>query len=173
MGWERRQRSRIANAIRALRLVIQRVRRAAVSWPGHRQSIGPGLAILLGAGGEDDSSTAERLAAKVAELRIFKDGEGKTNRSLQDVRGAALVVSQFTLYADLSRGRRPGFTSAGDPQKAEAIYEHFAEMLRTRHGVEDVKTGSFGAEMLLEIENDGPFTLVLSSDDWATNVVSR
>lgn len=154
-----------------MRLVIQRVRRAAVSWPGHRQAIGPGLAILLGAGPNDDQKTADRLAAKVAELRIFKDGDGKTNKSLQDVKGAALVVSQFTLYADLRRGRRPGFTAAADPAKAEALYEHFATALQTQHQIADVKTGSFGAAMLVEIENDGPFTLVLSSDDWPTNVV--
>lgn len=156
-----------------MRIVLQRVRRAAVSWSDRREEIGPGLAILLGAGQDDDEQTAERLAAKVAELRVFKDGAGKTNLSLQDINGEALVVSQFTLYADISRGRRPGFTAAGDPERAERVYQHFADALRRLPGIGAVKQGSFGAEMLVEIENDGPFTLVLSSDDWATSVVKR
>jgi D-tyrosyl-tRNA(Tyr) deacylase len=134
-----------------------------------RQEIGQGLAILLGVGPDDDSKQAERLAEKVANLRIFADDGGRTNLSLIDIRGEALVVSQFTLYADTSRGRRPSFIRAGDPKQAEALYEHFADQLQTAHGIA-TKTGSFGAHMTVSIENDGPVTLALSTDDWPTSV---
>jgi D-tyrosyl-tRNA(Tyr) deacylase len=120
-------------------------------------------------GPDDDREQAERLADKVANLRIFADAEGRTNLSLRDVQGEALVVSQFTLYADTSRGRRPSFIRAGDPEQAEALYEHFAARLETTHGI-PTKKGSFGAHMTVSIENDGPVTLALSTDDWATNV---
>jgi D-tyrosyl-tRNA(Tyr) deacylase len=100
-------------------------------------------------------------------LRIFADQAGRTNRSLKDVKGEALVVSQFTLYADISRGRRPSFIRAGDPKEAEALYEHFAEELESNHGIA-TKTGSFGAHMTVSLDNDGPVTLALSSDDWPT-----
>lgn len=145
-----------------MRLVLQRVTRAAVSWESDRHEIGLGLAILVGVGPADDEPTATRLAEKVAQLRLFQDPEGKTNLSLQDVRGGALVVSQFTLYADSSRGRRPGFTGAGAPDLAERIYEHFAVALAAQ-GIE-VKTGSFGAEMDVELVNHGPFTLLIDSE---------
>src|SRR3982074_2136541 len=125
-----------------MRLVLQRVSRAAVSWDAERNEIGLGLAILVGVGPHDDEAISLRLAEKVAQLRIFEDGEGKTNRSLLDVGGEALVVSQFTLYADVSRGRRPGFTGAAAPDLAERIYEHFAAALADR-GIA-VKKGSFG-----------------------------
>src|SRR5207249_203209 len=111
-----------------------------------RRESGPGLAILLGVGPDDDRAQAERLADKVANLRIFADAEGRTNLSLKDVRGQALVVSQFTLYADTSRGRRPSFIRAGDPREAEALYEHFANELEQTHGI-PTQTGSFGAHM--------------------------
>jgi D-tyrosyl-tRNA(Tyr) deacylase len=117
----------------------------------------------------DDIKNADRLADKVANLRIFADDEGRTNRSLIDVGGEALVVSQFTLYADTSRGRRPSFIRAGDPKQAEALYEHFAEQLESAHGI-PTKKGSFGANMTVSIENDGPVTLALSTDDWPTSV---
>ena len=157
-----------------MRVVLQRVSRAAVSWrdpDGHdqRREIGPGLAILLGIGPHDAQKHAERLAEKIANLRIFADTEGRTNRSLKDINGESLVVSQFTLYADTSRGRRPSFIRAGDPKQAEALYEHFAEQLQTSHGIPTQK-GSFGAHMTVSIENDGPVTLALSTDDWPTTV---
>ncbi len=152
---------------------MQRVRAASVTWREaggleERRAIGPGLAILVGAGEASDESGAARLAARVAKLRIFSDAEGRFNLSLSDVQGEALVVSQFTLYADLSRGRRPGFTAAGDPDRASALVDHFAAQLRA-HGVH-TQTGSFGAQMLVEIANDGPVTLVMATDDWPTRV---
>ena len=145
-----------------MRLVLQRVTRASVSWESERNEIGLGLAILVGVGPADDEATASRLAEKVVQLRLFQDADGKTNRSLQDVGGGALVVSQFTLYADLSRGRRPGFTGAAVPDLAERIYQHFAAALAGQ-GIE-VKTGSFGAEMDVELVNHGPFTLLIDSE---------
>jgi D-tyrosyl-tRNA(Tyr) deacylase len=145
-----------------MRLVLQRVTRATVRWESERNEIGLGLAILVGVGPGDDEATATRLAEKVAQLRLFQDAEGKTNLSLQDVRGGALVVSQFTLYADLSRGRRPGFTGAAAPDLAERIYENFSAALAAQ-GIE-VKTGSFGAEMDVELVNHGPFTLLIDSE---------
>jgi D-aminoacyl-tRNA deacylase len=145
-----------------MRLVLQRVTRAAVSWGAERNEIGVGLAILVGVGPSDDEATAARLAVKVAQLRIFEDEEGKANRSLQDVGGEALVVSQFTLYADVSRGRRPGFTGAAPPDLADRLYRHFTGAL-SAHGI-GVKTGSFGAEMDLELVNHGPFTVLIDTD---------
>jgi D-tyrosyl-tRNA(Tyr) deacylase len=145
-----------------MRLVLQRVTSAAVSWESERNEIGLGLAILVGVGPGDDKVTATRLAEKVVQLRLFQDAEGKTNLSLQDVRGEALVVSQFTLYADLSRGRRPGFTGAAAPELAERIYGQFAAALAGQ-GIR-VKTGSFGAEMDVELVNHGPFTLLIDSE---------
>mgnify|MGYP001794239535 CR=1 FL=1 len=145
-----------------MRVVLQRVTRAAVSWDAGREEIGRGLAILVGVGPNDDEATAERLVEKVAQLRLFEDEAGKTNLSLGDIAGQALVVSQFTLYADLSRGRRPGFTGAAPPDVADRLYQHFARALAAR-GV-TVKTGSFGAEMDVELVNPGPFTLLIDTD---------
>ena len=125
--------------------------------------MGPGLLILLGVGHEDTEATAIGQATRVTELRIFADEDGRTNRSILDVGGAALVVSQFTLYADTSRGRRPGFTKAASPDLAERLYLRFAEALREA-GVADVQTGEFGAEMLVGLVNDGPFPLWLTTD---------
>jgi D-tyrosyl-tRNA(Tyr) deacylase len=125
-------------------------------------SIGPGLMILVGVGHGDDEVIADGLARRVTELRIFADLDGRTNRSIIDMGGAALVVSQFTLYADTSRGRRPGFTDAASPELAERLYLRFADGLRS-NGVADVQTGSFGAEMAVELVNDGPFTVWLDS----------
>jgi D-tyrosyl-tRNA(Tyr) deacylase len=109
-----------------------------------------------------------RLADKIVDLRVFADEAGKMNLSLVDVRGAALIVSQFTLFADMSRGRRPSLLKAGDPARAEQMYELFAQRFRER-GIE-TRTGSFGADMRVAIENDGPVTLVLSTDEWPTRV---
>ena len=126
-------------------------------------SIGPGLLVLLGVGHGDDEATTDALARRVTELRIFRDEDGRTNRSIIDTGGAALVVSQFTLYADTARGRRPGFTNAADPALAERLYLRFAAGLR-QAGIADVQTGSFGAEMAVELLNDGPFTIWLDTD---------
>jgi D-tyrosyl-tRNA(Tyr) deacylase len=146
-----------------MRVVLQRVTRAAVAWEAGKEEIGRGLAILVGVGPNDDEATAERLVEKVALLRLFEDEAGKTNLSLEDIAGQALVVSQFTLFADLSRGRRPGFTGAAPPELAERLYQHFARALAAR-GI-TVKTGSFGAEMDVELVNRGPFTLVIDTDN--------
>jgi D-aminoacyl-tRNA deacylase len=123
--------------------------------------IGPGLVVLLGVGPDDDEATADNLARRVTELRIFDDDAGRTNLSLADVGGAILVVSQFTLYADTRRGRRPGFTGAAPPDLAERLYLRFADALRLL-GV-TVATGRFGAVMAVELVNDGPFTIWLDT----------
>src|SRR5687767_14962494 len=124
--------------------------------------IGRGWLILLGVGRGDTEAAGAQLAEKVALLRCFEDAEGKTNLAAADVGAEMLVVSQFTLYADTSRGRRPGFTNAADPAVANQLYQQFAEALRVA-GVADVQTGSFGAEMAVELVNDGPFTIWLDT----------
>jgi D-aminoacyl-tRNA deacylase len=126
-------------------------------------SIDRGLVILLGVGPADTEAIADELARKAAELRIFRDDESRTNRSLLEVGGGALVVSQSTLYADTRRGRRPGFTAAAPPDLAEHLYGRFTDALRAL-GVE-VATGRFGAEMAVELVNDGPFTIWLDTAD--------
>jgi D-tyrosyl-tRNA(Tyr) deacylase len=147
-----------------VRALLQRVSRAAVRIDAETvASIGPGVLVLLGVGHGDGDAVAESLARRVTELRIFEDDDGRTNRSILDVGGAALVVSQFTLYADTSRGRRPGFTDAADPATADRLYQRFAAALR-KSGVADVQTGRFGAEMAVELVNDGPFTIWLDTD---------
>ena len=151
-----------------MRVVAQRVASGSVSWDGGDATIGRGLVLLVGAGGDDDEAAVHRLADKVIDLRVFADEAGRMNLSLVDVNGAALIVSQFTLFADLSRGRRPSLLKAGDPTRAEQLYERFVARFRER-GIE-TGTGSFGAVMRVSIENDGPVTLVLSTDDWSTRV---
>jgi D-tyrosyl-tRNA(Tyr) deacylase len=147
-----------------VRALLQRVARAAVLVEGATVGeIGPGLVILLGVGPDDTEAIADGLARRAIELRIFRDDEGRTNRSLVDIGGAALVVSQFTLYADTTRGRRPGFTGAAPPEQAERLYERFAAAIRGS-GL-TVATGSFGAEMAVELVNDGPFTIWLDTAD--------
>ena len=136
--------------------VVQRVSRARVT-PGGE--IGPGLCVLLGIAQGDTAEEAERLAGKVARLRIFQNDEGKFDRSLLDTRGAALVVSQFTLIADTAKGNRPSFSGAAPPEEAEPVYEAFAAALR-QLGVE-LATGVFGARMQVELVNDGPVTIVI------------
>jgi D-tyrosyl-tRNA(Tyr) deacylase len=126
-------------------------------------SVGAGLVVLLGVGPADAEAIGRDLARKVVELRIFRDEEGRTNRSLLDVGGSALVVSQFTLFADTRRGRRPGFTAAAPPELAERLYLVFAEELRALDVT--VATGRFGAEMEVELVNDGPFTIWLDSEE--------
>ncbi len=148
-----------------MRLLLQRVTRAAVSVDGATVArIGPGLLVFVGLASADDDALADAMARWVAELRIFADDAGRTNRSLLDVGGAALVVSQFTLLADTSRGRRPGFTRAAPAPQATSLYERFASALR-RAGVSDVQTGVFGSVMAVELVNDGPFTIWLDSAD--------
>lgn len=148
-----------------MRAVIQRVSQGRVSVEGRvLGEIGLGLVLLLGVGHGDGPADVERMAGKIANLRIFSDSEGKTNLSLLDVQGEALVISQFTLYADCRRGRRPGFTNAALPDVAAPLVEGFAEALR-QNGVRRVQTGQFGAVMLVEIHNDGPFTIHLDSAD--------
>jgi D-aminoacyl-tRNA deacylase len=145
-----------------VRAVVQRVREARVLAAGRKVgAIGPGLCVLLGVAREDDAATAERLAGKVARLRVFENEEGKFDRSLLDTRGGALVVSQFTLIADSrrQRGTRPDFSNAARSEVAEPLYEHFCQELRDL-GV-PVETGIFGARMVVEITNDGPVTIIL------------
>jgi len=139
-----------------MRAVVQRVSRAAAR-PGG--SIGPGLCVLLAIADGDGQDEVARLAEKIAKLRIFENEEGKFDRSLLDTRGAALVVSQFTLLADTAKGNRPSFSAAARPEVAEPLYEQFCEALRA-HGVR-VETGVFGARMAVELENVGPVTIVL------------
>jgi D-tyrosyl-tRNA(Tyr) deacylase len=139
-----------------VRAVVQRVARARAT-PGGE--IGEGLCVLLGVADSDDDAVAERLAGKVARLRIFEDGDGRFDRSLHDTGGAALVVSQFTLIADTRKGNRPSVSGAARPERAEALYERFTAELRAL-GV-PVTTGVFGARMAVELVNDGPVTIVL------------
>jgi D-tyrosyl-tRNA(Tyr) deacylase len=140
-----------------VRAVIQRVLRARVVVGGQT---GPGLCVLLGVAAGDSDGDAERLAAKIARLRIFENEVGKFDGSLLDVGGEALVVSQFTLIADTAKGNRPSFAAAAPPEEAEPLYEAFCASLRAL-GV-GVQTGVFGARMQVELLNDGPVTLVLS-----------
>ena len=146
-----------------MRVVVQRVSEGRVSVAGELiAEIDRGVVILLGIGPQDGEPQAEYLTNKIANLRIFEDEAGKINRSLLDVGGAALVVSQFTLYADTRKGRRPSFTAAAPPEIAEPLVERFAEMLRAL-GV-PTQTGQFGAHMLVEIDNDGPVTIWIERD---------
>jgi D-tyrosyl-tRNA(Tyr) deacylase len=145
-----------------MRAVIQRVREASVRVDGQEvAAIGPGLLILLGAGRADSMEAARWLAGKVAELRIFEDVQGKMNRSLHEVGGAALVVSQFTLYGDARKGRRPSFTDAAPPEAAVPLLRVFVGELRER-GL-PVQEGVFGAKMQVHLVNDGPVTLLLDT----------
>ena len=147
-----------------MRAVIQRVTRASVSVAGEVVGqIGAGYLIFLGVGAADTPTQAQRLWDKIYHLRVLADSAGKTNLSLATTGGEVLVVSQFTLYADCRRGRRPSFTAAGDPAHAAALYEHFCELVRAQLG--QVQTGVFGADMQVELVNDGPFTICLDTDE--------
>jgi D-tyrosyl-tRNA(Tyr) deacylase len=148
-----------AGSVRAL---LQRVARAHVEVDGTIVGqIGSGWLVLLGVGHGDTSAIADQLAEKVALLRCFEDANGKTNLSIADIGGEVLVVSQFTLYADVSRGRRPGFTNAAPPEQANTLVEYFADALQ-RRGL-NVAQGQFGAHMQVSLVNDGPFTIWLDS----------
>lgn len=148
-----------------MRACVQRVGRAKVTLAETGETtgeIGRGILVLLGVREDDTERDVEFLAAKIAGLRIFEDENGKMNLGLLDVGGSALVVSQFTLYGDCRKGRRPGFTSAARPEIANALYEKFIDAFK-RLGV-DVATGTFQQEMLVELVNDGPVTLIVESD---------
>jgi D-tyrosyl-tRNA(Tyr) deacylase len=152
---------RPANEENVMKAVVQRVSKASVTVDSQVVgSIGPGLMILLGVTRGDGEEQAHWLANKIAGLRIFEDEEGKMNRSLLDVGGSALVVSQFTLYGDCRKGRRPSFTHAAHPEIAEPLCERFITLLREA-GVSQVESGVFGAYMQVEIHNDGPVTLIV------------
>ena len=145
-----------------MRTLIQRVKRASVEIAGAAHSgIGPGYVVLLGVGEGDTKKDAEFLADKTANLRVFSNSEGKFDHSLLDVKGEALVVSQFTLYGDAAKGRRPDFTKAAKPQEADRLYQYFVNCLSAK-GIQ-VKTGLFAAHMTVEIINDGPVTIWLDS----------
>ena len=145
-----------------MRLVVQRVVRASVHSHGQLLGeIGAGAVVLAGIGHDDTPEQIDRMADKLIGLRYFEDPEGRTNLAIGEVDGSLLVVSQFTLYADLRRGRRPGFTAAALPEVAVPLVDRFVARLRVSVPVE---TGRFGAEMAVELVNDGPFTLMLDSD---------
>ena len=145
-----------------MKALIQRANRGRVTVHGRETgAIGTGLVILLGVMPEDDERMAEYLADRCAGLRIFEDEQGKMNKSLIDINGSALVISQFTLCADVSAGRRPSFSGTAHPEKANALYEHFKSAL-AKLGI-PVASGEFGAEMLVEIDNAGPVTLMLET----------
>jgi|SRR5580704_571868 D-tyrosyl-tRNA(Tyr) deacylase len=146
-----------------MRVVVQRVSRASVTVEGRvAGEIGFGLMILLGVGREDTSAISASMAEKVANLRIFEDDQGKMNRSLLDVKGSALIVSQFTLYGDARGQRRPSFITAAPPEKAKALYEEFTRAMQGL-GVA-VATGIFQTMMSVELVNEGPVTILLDSD---------
>ena len=146
-----------------MRLVVQRVTRASVHVGDELLGeIGLGAVVLAGIGTDDDAATVDRMADKLVGLRYFRDADGRTSLSIADVGGSFLVVSQFTLYADVSRGRRPGFTRAALPEQAVPLVDRLVERLRDA-GVR-VETGRFGAEMAVDLVNDGPFTIPLDSD---------
>jgi D-tyrosyl-tRNA(Tyr) deacylase len=145
-----------------MKVVLQRVAEASVAVDGQVQAaVGPGLLVLLGVSRGDDEPAAARLAERVCRLRIFDDGQGKMNQSLLDIGGSALVVSQFTLCADTSRGLRPSFETAEEPARARPLYEAFAARVKAL-GVR-TETGVFGARMAVRLENDGPVTIVMES----------
>lgn len=145
-----------------MRAVVQRVTRASVTVEGSNVGeIQQGLVVLLGVSRDDSESDAVYLAGKITALRIFDDADGKMNLSLKDVGGGVLVISQFTLYGDVRRGNRPSWIDAAAPDKAEPLYEFFVAQLRGLLG--EVATGKFGADMQVELVNDGPVTLILDS----------
>lgn len=147
-----------------MKVVLQRVSRASVSVDGGIVgAIDQGFLLLLGAADSDTIEIADKMVDKICKLRIFQDEAGKTNLSLSDVGGELLVISQFTLYADCKKGNRPSFIHAGKPDMAEALYEHVVK--RCRRYVPKVEHGVFGADMKVELVNDGPFTLVLDSEE--------
>lgn len=151
-----------------MRFVIQRVSHAQVTIDGQvRGSIQKGYMVLIGIGQEDTEALADRMIAKMLDLRIFEDTDGKSNLSLRDVDGALLLISQFTLYADCKKGKRPSFFKAGEPHMANDLYEYIIR--KCKEEVRDVERGEFGAMMHVELLNEGPFTIILDSTEmgWA------
>ncbi|MBZ0297771.1 MAG: D-tyrosyl-tRNA(Tyr) deacylase [Anaerolineae bacterium] len=147
-----------------MRVILQRVSRGSVSVDGQiTGQIDTGFVALVGVTHRDTQAEAELLAQKTANLRVFEDAEGKMNLSALDVGGGVLVVSQFTLYADSKKGRRPSFVNAARPEQAEPLVQHYADQLRAQ-GIEPVAHGVFGAMMQVEIHNHGPVTIILDSD---------
>lgn len=147
-----------------MKFVIQRVTHADVVVDGNELGrIGKGFMVLIGVSKEDDKSIADKMVDKMIKLRIFEDENGKTNLSLDDVRGELLLISQFTLYANCKKGNRPSFIDAGAPDEANAIYEYIIERCKERVNV--VERGEFGADMKVSLLNDGPFTIVLDSSE--------
>lgn len=147
-----------------MRFVIQRVRKASVSVDGQViGQIGHGLLVFVGVADNDNRQTADKMIDKMTKLRIFDDAEGKTNLSISDVAGEFLIISQFTLYADCRKGNRPSFTLAGKPEMANEMYEYIIDEI-TKKGF-CAEHGSFGADMKVSLLNDGPFTILLDSDD--------
>ncbi|ABR31164.1 D-tyrosyl-tRNA(Tyr) deacylase [Thermosipho melanesiensis] len=146
-----------------MRAVVQRVNSANVDVNGKIiGKIKKGLLVLLGVGKNDTESDAEYLVNKILNLRIFDDNKGKMNLSLLDIKGDILIVSQFTLYGDCRRGRRPSYSDSASPEKAKKLYEYFVEKIRKEYNIK-VETGEFGAYMKVNLENDGPVTLLLDS----------
>ena len=147
-----------------MKCVIQRVTHASVTIDGEvRGKIGKGFLVLVGVGLEDDERVADKLVQKLINMRIFEDENGKTNLALKDVNGELLLISQFTLYADCKKGNRPSFTKAGKPDQAEQLYEYVIK--KCREEIPVVEQGEFGADMKVELLNDGPFTVILDSED--------
>ena len=147
-----------------MKFVIQRVTHAEVEVEQEIiGSIQNGYLVLIGIAEDDNEEIADKLVKKLLGLRIFADENGKTNLSLKDVNGSLLLISQFTLYADCRKGNRPSFVNAGNPEKANELYEYIIE--KCRDEVSDVQTGSFGADMKITLLNDGPFTIILDSKD--------
>ena len=149
-----------------MKAVVQRVSSSSVTVDGEIiGEIGWGYNVLLGVGPDDTREHADVLAAKITKLRVFEDSEGKMNKSVLDIDGEVLVISQFTLFADIRKGNRPSFTTAAPPDMANELYEYFIEQLRI-NGVRKVEHGSFGADMKVDIQNDGPVTILMDTDIW-------
>lgn len=147
-----------------MRFVIQRVQRASVMIDHEiKGSIEKGFLVLIGIGTGDDEQVADKLIKKLVNMRIFEDDGGKTNLALRDVGGGLLLVSQFTLYADCRKGNRPSFTGAAKPDEAERLYDYIVQKCREEISV--VEQGEFGADMKIDLLNDGPFTIILDSED--------
>lgn len=150
-----------------MKIVIQRVQRADVTVEEKViGKIGKGYLILFGVGEDDTEEKLQRYVDKIVKMRIFADENGKTNLSIKDVKGEMLIVSQFTLYADCKKGNRPSFVHAGEPIKANKLYERFVELMKEQ--IEVVETGEFGADMQVSLVNDGPFTIILDDETVGT-----
>lgn len=149
-----------------MRAVVQRVKRTSVTVGGElKGSAGQGFNVLIGVMQGDTDAEAQLLAAKISKLRVFEDENGKKNKSVLDIGGEILVISQFTLCADIKKGNRPSFTDSAPPEEADRLYLAFCEHLREA-GVKKVETGVFAADMLVSIDNDGPVTIVMDTDIW-------